>query len=79
MNEPQGPEPSGWELMRAINGIRDDFRDIKSGFVSTEAFNSLKADVEEMKANSKFKVTSWLSVLGTVLAAGTAIWAILKG
>lgn len=47
MPEPQGPEPTGWELMRGLEGLRDEVRNIGGKVVTQAAYDSDKRAMED--------------------------------
>lgn len=45
--EPQGPEPTGWELMRGLDSLREEVRAIGGKVVSQAAYDSDKVGMNE--------------------------------
>lgn len=44
--ETQGPEPTGWELMRGLDAVRDEVRNIGGKVVSQAAYDSDKIGID---------------------------------
>ncbi len=47
MTEQQGPEPTGWELLRGLNRIEERLTGMASSFVSQVAFEGEKSRVQD--------------------------------
>ncbi|MGN8049538.1 hypothetical protein ACTJKO_07575 [Curtobacterium sp. 22159] len=59
--------------------VKDELKEIKTGFVTKDQHDALVARVAELEANAKSRVTTWLAVAGIVIPSLLVVWQALRG
>lgn len=56
MPEPQGPEPTGWELMRGLERVQQSIDSLSGKVVTQPAYDSDKRALEEWKKSIRDEI-----------------------
>lgn len=66
------------EVNRNLNqfrsDVKDDLKEIKTGFVSKDQHDSLVGRVAELENSQKSKITNSIAIVAIVVSAGLSIW-----